>query len=210
MTNATFGPANLRPFLYFGIYESLSFLPLELIVGKFGAVASFAVMAVFVIAVIHLNGLGFNLKIKSFGKRTWLLLRLIVLCAVLSRIGMTLFPSNPQDRMVQAYGLPAFILFAVVIGPAIEELCFRQMLYRFLETRENSPRSIMLVSSLLFSLSHLTYLYYFGASLFVFALIIATFFIGIIFFKIRLDTQSVTACIGAHIIYNGLLALRYF
>jgi CAAX protease family protein len=88
------------------------------------------------------------------------------------------------------------ILFAVIIGPILEEYLFRGILLKSLLT-QYSPIVSILITSFLFSLMHLNI-----------GIPIDSFFFAIVVGWLYLKMKSVIPCIILHSIYNGLAQLH--
>ena len=99
------------------------------------------------------------------------------------------------DRPLDAY-LTA--IFAVTIGPFMEELFFRGMLYPVLARRLGAFPGILL-TALLFGLMHFVQ---YGRS---WGAVLIIFLVGVVLTSIRAATKSVASSFLAHVGYNGTL-----
>jgi hypothetical protein len=99
------------------------------------------------------------------------------------------------DRPLDAY-LTA--IFAVTVGPFMEELFFRGMLYPVLARRLGALPGIFL-TALLFGLMHFVQ---YGRS---WGAVLIIFLVGVVLTSIRAATKSVASSFLAHVGYNGTL-----
>ena len=98
-------------------------------------------------------------------------------------------------RSAEAEGI--LVLEPILLGPIVEELLFRGVMYRWLEKARFGTAAIAIVTSLLFTLWHghqITWEWR-APELFV---------TGLVLFYVRHRTGSITAAIFAHMIANGL------
>lgn len=91
----------------------------------------------------------------------------------------------------------AGIFLLAVMGPVVEELCFRHGILRALEEKSSHPRNAIIVSSLMFGIVHLNP-----------AQIMAAFLVGIFLGWLYCSTRSLIPCIICHILNNSLAVLQ--
>lgn len=99
------------------------------------------------------------------------------------------------DKPLDAY-LTA--VFAVTLGPLMEELFFRGMLYPVLARRIGAPGGV-LITAFLFALMHFVQ---YGRS---WGAVLIIFLVGIVLTTIRAMTKSVASSFLAHVGYNATL-----
>ncbi len=97
--------------------------------------------------------------------------------------------------MIETAGLvsnPAItIIYAIILGPILEELCFRGVTYGLLEKAGLKPGIVILISSVLFGAMHLILIQVLYAA-------ILGLFLGYLRYKYR----SIKITIAAHILFN--------
>ena len=111
-------------------------------------------------------------------------------------------PKNAPFEQFFAHPLDAYLtsIFAITVGPLMEELLFRGFVYPVLARTTGAGWGILL-TALPFGLLHAPQLgYAWGA---VFAIV----FVGIVLTSVRAVTGSVAASVLVHIGYNGTLML---
>lgn len=101
------------------------------------------------------------------------------------------------DPLLQLPVLWMFIVIGVIGAPLSEELLFRGFLYAGLRESPLGFWGTAIVTSLVWAAWH-------GLALHI---IVPVFCVGIVFAWVREKTGSIWPTIGAHAIYNGLLAL---
>lgn len=106
-------------------------------------------------------------------------------------IPMEDFLNTPQAALMTA-------IFAVSLGPLMEELFFRGFLYPVLARRFGVPASV-LVTAAGFGIIH-------GAQLaFAFGLVFIIFLVGLVLTIVRAKTNSVAASFVVHVAYNSTI-----
>jgi uncharacterized protein len=115
------------------------------------------------------------------------------------------FPKEtPFDELLQRHAAIVLIaVFAVTLGPLMEELFFRGFLYPVLARRIGIVAGI-LVSALGFGLMHAAQYGYSWAS------ILLIFLVGVVLGTVRAKKDSVAAGVLVHMGYNGTIALVMF
>lgn len=89
------------------------------------------------------------------------------------------------------------IFLLAVMGPVVEELCFRHGILRALEEGSSRPRYAIIASSLMFGIVHLNP-----------AQIMAAFLVGLFLGWLYCSTRSLIPCIICHILNNSLAVLQ--
>jgi membrane protease YdiL (CAAX protease family) len=115
------------------------------------------------------------------------------------------FPKEtPFDELLRRHAAIVLIaVFAVTLGPLMEELFFRGFLYPVLARRIGITAGI-LVSALGFGLMHAAQYGYSWAS------ILLIFLVGVVLGTVRAKKNSVAAGVLVHMGYNGTIALVMF
>jgi membrane protease YdiL (CAAX protease family) len=140
----------------------------------------------------------------NFPARWWrfplLGLGLMLVLASLER-----FLPMPKDAPFEqffAHPLEAYVtsVFAITLGPVMEELFFRGFLYPVL-VRKTGVLSAVLLTSVMFGLLHSMQLGYAWGGMLVIVLV------GLVLTSVRAATNSVAASLLVHIGYNGALML---
>lgn len=123
--------------------------------------------------------------------------------ALVTGLGVRLLASPLGLPIPFDLGSAETLLFLLLIGPILEELLYRGVLIEALSNIKNSPVAIMLVSALLFSLSHYRVINSVPAELksFVHYQTIYTFALGLICAWLRLQGGFIWAA-GAHLLFN--------
>ena len=97
--------------------------------------------------------------------------------------------------MIETAGLvsnPAItIIYAIILGPVLEELCFRGVTYGLLEKAGLKPGIVILISSVLFGAMHLILIQVLYAA-----------FLGMFLGYLRYKYRSIKITIVAHILFN--------
>ena len=137
---------------------------------------------------------------RSVGRLLFLGVALLFALNLLERFLPT--PKSTPFEQFFARPLDAYLtsMFAVTLGPLMEELFFRGFLYPVLERRTGVPLAIFF-TALPFGLMHLPqYGYAWGAALII-------FLVGVVLTAVRAVTKSVAASFLVHVGYNGTLMI---
>ena len=115
------------------------------------------------------------------------------------------FPKvTPFDELLQRHATIVLVaVFAVTLGPLMEELFFRGFLYPVLARRFGVGTGIS-VTALGFGLMHAAQYGYSWAS------VLLIFLVGVVLGVVRARTDSVAAGFLVHIAYNGTIAVLMF
>jgi uncharacterized protein len=141
-----------------------------------------------------------NWPARSAGKFLLLGVALLFSLNLLERILPT--PKSTPFEQFFARPIDAYLtsVFAVTLGPLMEELFFRGFLYPVLQRRIGVPLAIFF-TALPFGLMHLPqYGYAWGAALII-------FLVGVALTTVRAATKSVAASFLVHVGYNGTLMI---
>ena len=102
---------------------------------------------------------------------------------------------NAYAKLVEQAGLGnnvmITVVYAIILGPVVEELCLRGVTYGFLEKSGIKPAFIILISGLLFGVMHLNLIQGIYAS-------VLGFFLGFLRYKYR----SILLPLVTHILFN--------
>ncbi|MGA7909550.1 MAG: type II CAAX endopeptidase family protein [Candidatus Sulfotelmatobacter sp.] len=137
---------------------------------------------------------------RSVGRLLFLGVALLFALNLLERFLPT--PKSTPFEQFFARPLDAYLtsMFAVTLGPLMEELFFRGFLYPVLERWTGVPLAIFF-TALPFGLMHLPqYGYAWGAALII-------FLVGVVLTAVRAATKSVAASFLVHVGYNGTLMI---
>ncbi|MDL2227446.1 CPBP family intramembrane metalloprotease [Odoribacter sp. OttesenSCG-928-L07] len=154
------------------------------------------------------KGITWRIILKSIG--TGLLINLI--CSpILSVIYFLIFKEQPLDAFGESYDSVKLIFTALLIAPITEEIIFRgfiqgswQKLYDY---KEKMPvKLIIVITSLLFTISHFGFLHNISVKQFLFSAI--TIFISALYFgRLRYKYQSIIPSIFAHFGFNSAMVI---
>jgi membrane protease YdiL (CAAX protease family) len=97
-----------------------------------------------------------------------------------------------------------------IAGPVIEELFFRQTLFRILEKAKLNRKQVVIYTASLFAISHFE-LQAISSNFSVYYLlqIAVTFVVGVALGTLRTKTNSLPACVLAHASYNLIITSVY-
>jgi membrane protease YdiL (CAAX protease family) len=150
-----------------------------------------------------------NLRRNGFEKAIiWGFLTVVIAFAITITIGLIylfLTKINPSTLsnipdLQQLFSVPSLYLL-VIIQPFCEEFFFRGFLLEKI-TNISSPMIAVLLTSVFFGISHLTYTYMYTA--------IIAVFLGVLFALVVLKTKNLYSAIFAHTIINVLSLTLYF
>ena len=167
---------------------------------------TYAVIGLIIFSIWYFKGfVKKNPKVKPgdvFGVRS-------VLAAVLIAIGLFfsinsllivinwLMPAliDMYNMMIEAAGVATdtfiVIVYTIILGPVLEELCFRGVTFAILEKSGVRPGIIILISSLLFGAMHMIPVQVLYATI-----------IGLFLGYLRYKYRSIMITVGAHILFN--------
>ena len=112
-------------------------------------------------------------------------------------LAIWIFPDamNAYAKLVEQAGLGNNVLitvvYAIILGPVVEELCLRGVTYGYLEKSGIKPAFIILISGILFGAMHLNLIQGIYAS-------VLGFFLGFLRYKYR----SILLPLVTHILFN--------
>jgi hypothetical protein len=160
-----------------------------------------------VLTAITLVGLwvvrpGWNMRTGVF-RAYWLALFGVLLASAYAAAWFLAFFKIPLPYDVRSMDIAAAAP-AIVLITGIEELTFRQLLYRWLEQRQASPRTTVVATSLAFSWAHLGPIFIGGAIGAEFFLLQSVYmlWIGVLLGEIRRVTGSWLMSWLGHFSYN--------
>jgi membrane protease YdiL (CAAX protease family) len=136
-------------------------------------------------------GLGLLVELASFAAGA------AVVLVLESLSGETVEPPDQVSSDIEGWWLLVFVLFAIVLAPATEELVFRGLLFRSIADRHGFWLGAI-ASAVLFGLTHMVP----GRALDVWALVITLTFVGIGFAWIHWRRRNLLANIVAHSVFN--------
>lgn len=112
--------------------------------------------------------------------------------------GITEQSQNTIEIMAIAFNFPVFIIVVSVIGPILEELIFRKIIFGEMNKRTNFLIAAF-VSSLIFALVHADFTH-----------LLVYFIMGLVFSFLYVQTKRIIVPIFAHVAMNSIVVLIQF
>ncbi len=152
---------------------------------SYGAIIYIIINIIFIEYFIKKNKLSFNFDVT---KRYFFLLIFSISFSLL--FNNIIFYFNLNQNILNNSSLLIIIIGSVLVGPALEEIVFRNILNNNL-IKFNSVNVTIFISSLIFGLCHLNIIQF-----------IYAFLVGLFLSKIYFKNKNIMECIFCHMIMN--------